>query len=66
MNTSQTHRARLKRTQELAIGFSPDEDIRSVLAKSATETQPDADGVTPSHRAERRVRRNAIYFFFSC
>ena len=64
MNSSQIHRARLKRVQELAIEFSPDEDIRSVLSKSATETPPDADGVTLSHRAERRVRRNAIHFFF--
>jgi len=66
MDSPQIHRARLKRIQELAIEFSPDEDIRSVLAISAAETQPDADGVTLSRRAERRVRRNAIYIFFSC
>jgi len=51
---SRIHRARLKRIQELAIEFSPDEDIRSVLAISAAETQLDTDGVTLSHRAERR------------
>ena len=64
MNSSQIHRGRFKRIQELAIEFSPGDDIQSVLAKSATETQPDADGATLSRRAERRVGRNAIYIFF--
>ena len=67
MNFSQIHRGRLKRIQELAIEFSPDEDIRSVLAKSVAETQPDVDGGTLSRRAEKRVRRNRyIQLFFSC
>ena len=65
INFPQIHRGRLKRIQELAVEFSPDEDIRSVLAKSATETQPDADDVTLSRRAEKRVRRNAMYILFS-
>jgi len=56
---SRIHRTRLKRIQELAIEFSPDEDIRSVLAISAAETQPDAVGVTLSHRAERRKAKQA-------
>jgi hypothetical protein len=65
MNFSQIHRGRHERIRKLAIEFSPDEDIRSVLAKSATETQPDAYGVNLSRRAEKRVRRKRyIHFFF--
>ena len=41
--------------------FSPDEDIRTVLAKSATEAQPKGDGTTFSRRAESRVRPNTVY-----
>jgi hypothetical protein len=45
--------------QELAMEFSPEDDIQNVLAKSATEAQPKADGAILSRRAEKRVRRNA-------
>jgi len=51
---SRIHRGRFKRIQELAMDFSPDEDIRNVLAKSVTEAQPKADGPTLSRRAEAR------------
>jgi hypothetical protein len=44
--------------------FSPDEDIRIVLDKSATEAQPKADGTTLSRRAELRVRPNTVYMYF--
>jgi hypothetical protein len=61
---SQSHRGRFTRIQELAMEFSPDEDIRTVLAKSATEAQPKGDGTTLSRRAKLRVRPNTLYRFF--
>ena len=64
MNFSQIHQARFKRIQELAMEFSPDEDIRSVLAKSTTDVQPNPGDATLSRRAENRVRRDAIYITF--
>jgi hypothetical protein len=62
MSLSQIHRQRFKRMQEFAMKFSPDEDIRAVLAKSATEAQPKAGSETSetlSLRAQKRVRQNA-------
>lgn len=50
--------------QQLAMKFSPDEDIRDVLAKSATDAQPKAGGETLSLRAQKRVRRNALCILF--
>ena len=66
MNSSQIHRGRFTRIQELAMEFSPDEDIRTVLAKSVTEAQPKRDSTALSRRAELRVRPNTVYrCFFS-
>ena len=45
--------------------FGPDEDIRTVLAKSATEEQPKGEGTALSRRAELRVRPNTVYRFFN-
>lgn len=44
--------------------FSPDEDIRTVLAKSATDPRPKADSDTLSLRAQKRVRQNALRILF--
>ncbi|KAH9987310.1 hypothetical protein BJV74DRAFT_503144 [Russula compacta] len=57
---SRIHRRRSKRIRELAMEFSPDEDIQNVLAKSATEAQSKADGTT-SHRAAARKAKNAKF-----
>jgi hypothetical protein len=51
--------------QELAMEFSPDEDIQKVLAKSATDAQPKEGSETLSHRAQKKVRRNALRIMFS-
>jgi hypothetical protein len=59
MSLSQIHRQRFKRMQELAMKFSPDEDIGTVIAKCATEAQPKAGSETLSLRAQKRVRQNA-------
>ena len=64
MNFSQIHRSRFKHIQELALEFSPDEDIRTLLAESATGTQLKGDGTSLSRRAEVRVRPNTVYFYF--
>jgi len=45
--------------------FSQDEDIQNVLAKSATDAQAKAGSETLSHRAQKRVRRNALRIMFS-
>jgi hypothetical protein len=51
--------------QELAMEFSPEEDIQNLLAKSAAEAQPEAGNAILSHRAEKRVRRNTVCIIFS-
>ena len=51
--------------QELAMKFSPDEDIHNVLAKSVTDAEPKSGNETLSLRAQKRVRRNALYIMFS-
>ena len=51
--------------QELAMKFSPDEDIHNVLAKPVTGAQPKSGNETLSLRAQKRVRRNALYIMFS-
>jgi len=56
---SRIHRQRFKRMQELAMKFSPDEDIQSVLAKSATDAQPKAGSETLSLRAQKRIAKQA-------
>ncbi|KAH9994778.1 hypothetical protein BJV77DRAFT_993057, partial [Russula vinacea] len=56
---SRIHRGRFKRMQELAMEFSPEEDIENVLAKSTTEAQPKADGAILSRRAEKRKTKQA-------
>ena len=61
---SQIHRQRFKRMQELAMKFSPDEGIETVLAKSTTDTQHEAGSETLSLRAQKRVRQNALYIVF--
>jgi hypothetical protein len=65
MNLSQIHQQRFKRMQEFAMKFSPDEDIRTVLAKSATEALPKAGSETLSLRAQKRVRQNAHCFLLN-
>jgi hypothetical protein len=50
--------------QELAMKFSPNEDIQNVLAKSATDAQLTAGSETLSLRAQKRVRRYAHAFGF--
>jgi hypothetical protein len=65
LNLSQIHQQRLRRMQELAMNFSPDEDIQNVLAKSATDAQPKAGSETLSLRAQKRVRRNVLCILFS-
>ncbi|KAI0280833.1 hypothetical protein BGY98DRAFT_295205 [Russula aff. rugulosa BPL654] len=56
---SRIHRQRFKRMQELAMKFRPDEDIRTVLAKSSTDTQPKGGSETLSLRAQKRMAKQA-------
>ena len=50
--------------QELAMKFSPDDDIQNVLAISSTDAQPKAGSETLSLRAQKRVRREALCIVF--
>ncbi|KAN0120719.1 hypothetical protein V8E52_003988 [Russula decolorans] len=56
---SRIHRRRFERMQELAMKFSPDEDIQNVLAKSATDAQPKAGSENLSLRAQKRIAKQA-------
>jgi hypothetical protein len=61
-NFSQIHRQRLKRIQEFAMEFSPNDDIQKLLVKSVTGSQPKGEGATLSRRAELRVRLDTTQF----
>ncbi|KAI9511823.1 hypothetical protein F5148DRAFT_201736 [Russula earlei] len=57
---SRIHQHRFKRIQELAMEFSPDDDLQCALAnKSATEARPKADDATLSRRGKERKEKQA-------
>ncbi|KAI0254983.1 hypothetical protein BJV78DRAFT_810118 [Lactifluus subvellereus] len=56
---SRIHRQRLKRIQELAMEFNPNDDIQNLLVKLVTGTQPEGEGTTLSRRAELRRAKQA-------